>query len=174
MKSFGLVYYRKDKNTRSLFESLLIWGDIVARRNSITCAILSIPTESRFTNALERSPRTFTSSIITATVAGNFGIFFDVWSTEWNWGKIQVLDISSFLQMALSLLYLWVFQYIRGWREGAIWRREVFMYIIKKYNIASSFIFDNIVKLKLKILPKDRNSSTLVNNWNLISSSYHL
>ena len=82
---------------------------IVARRNSITCAILSIPTESRFTNALERSPRTFTSSIITATVAGNFGIFFDVWSTEWNWGKIQVLDISSFLQMALSLLYLWVF-----------------------------------------------------------------
>ena len=78
IKSFGLVYYRKDKNTRSLFESLLIWGDIVARRNSITCAILSIPTESRFTNALERSPRTFTSSIITATVAGNFGIFFDV------------------------------------------------------------------------------------------------
>ena len=32
--------------------------------------------------------------------------------------------------------------------EGVIWRREVFMYIIKKYNIASSFIFDNIVKLK--------------------------
>ena len=48
------------------------------------------------------------------------------------------------------------------------------MYIIKKYNIASSFIFDNIVKLKLKILPKDMNSSTLVNNRNLISSSYHL
>ena len=56
---------------------------IVVRSNSVTCAILSIPTEARFTNALERSLRTFTSCIIIATIAGNFGIFFDVWSTQW-------------------------------------------------------------------------------------------
>ena len=92
---------------------------IVARRNSITCAILSIPTESRFTNALERSLWTFTNSIIIATVTGNVGIFFDVWITEWQWIKIQVKDISSFLRMALSLFYLWVFPaYSRKEREG--------------------------------------------------------
>ena len=90
---------------------------IVARRNSITCAILSIPTESRLTNALERSLWTFTSSIIIATVTGNVGIFFDVWITEWV--KIQVKDISSFLQMALSLFYLSVSPaYSRMEREG--------------------------------------------------------
>ena len=92
---------------------------IVARRNSITCAILSIPTESRFTNALERSLWTFTNSIIIATVTGNVGIFFDVWITEWQWIKIQVKDISSFPRMALSLFYLWVFPaYSRKEREG--------------------------------------------------------
>ena len=103
---------------------------IVARRNSITCAILFIPTESRFTNALERSLWTITNSIIIATVTGN--VFFDVWITEWQWIKIQVKDISSFPRMALSLFYLWVFPaYSRKEREGDSREKGFYIYYKK-------------------------------------------
>ena len=65
--------------------------------------------------------------------------------------------------MVLSLFHL--FQHIREWKERAIRGRKAFIDIIKKYNIASSSIFDGIGKLKSGIwgrsATKERISDTL-------------
>ena len=52
----------------------------IAWRKFITCTIVSIPTESRFTYTLRRSIGIFANSVFIATVGGILSISADVWN----------------------------------------------------------------------------------------------
>ena len=73
----GFFYYYNNNNIRSLFVLPSLMTDL-AWRKFITCTIVSIPTESRFTYTLRRSIGIFTNSVFIATVGGILSTFADV------------------------------------------------------------------------------------------------
>ena len=74
----GFFYYHNNKNIRSLFVLPSLMTDM-AWRKFITCTIVSIPTESRFTYTLRRSTGIFANSVFIAIVGGILSISADVW-----------------------------------------------------------------------------------------------
>ena len=75
----GFFYYHNNKNIRSLFVLPSLMTDM-AWRKFITCTIVSIPTESRFTYTLRRSTESFANSVFIAIVGGILSISADVWN----------------------------------------------------------------------------------------------
>ena len=73
----GFFYYYNNNNIRSLFVLPSLMTDL-AWRKFITCTMVSIPTESRFTYTLRRSIGIFTNSVFIATVGGILSTFADV------------------------------------------------------------------------------------------------
>ena len=78
-RSLVLFYYHNNKNIRSLFALPSLMTDM-AWRKFITCTIVSIPTESRFTYTLRRSIEIFANSVFISTVGGILSISADVWN----------------------------------------------------------------------------------------------
>ena len=78
-RSLGLFYYHNNKNIRSLFALPSLMTDM-AWRKFITCTIVSIPTESRFTYTLRRSIEIFANSVFVVTVGSILSISADVWN----------------------------------------------------------------------------------------------
>ena len=73
----GFFYYYNNNNIRSLFVLPSLMTDL-AWRKFITCTIVSILTESRFTYTLRRSIGIFTNSVFIASVGGILSTFADV------------------------------------------------------------------------------------------------
>ena len=73
----GFFYYYNNNNIRSLFVLPSLMTDL-AWRKFITCTIVSILTESRFTYTLRRSIGIFTNSVFITTVGGILSTFADV------------------------------------------------------------------------------------------------
>ena len=78
-RSLGLFCYHNNKNIRSLFVLPSLMNDM-AWRKFITCTVVSIPTESRFTYTLRRSTGIFANSVFIAIVGGILSISADVWN----------------------------------------------------------------------------------------------
>ena len=75
----GFFYCHNNKNIRSLFVLPSLMTDM-AWRKFITCTIVSIPTESRFTYTLRGSTGIFANSVFIATVGGILSISAEVWN----------------------------------------------------------------------------------------------
>ena len=75
----GFFYYYNNKNIRSLFVLPSLMTDM-AWRKFITCTVVSIPTESRFTYTLRRSTGIFANSVFIAIIGGILSISADVWN----------------------------------------------------------------------------------------------
>ena len=75
----GFFCYHNNKNIRSLFVLPSLMTDM-AWKKFITCTVVSIPTESRFTYTLRGSTRIFANSVFIATVGGILSISADVWN----------------------------------------------------------------------------------------------